>query len=253
MPRYVDSHAHLDLLEDAAGALERAGAAGVERIVAVGIDLESSRLAVSFAETQAKVYAAVGIHPNDAETTGDEAFSKLRETAASSEKVVGIGETGLDYYRDGAPREVQQDSFKHHIELASETGLPLIVHSREASADVLRILDRYARGLKVILHCFSLYEHVQTCAERGYFMSVAGNVTFPNARALRESVRAIPADLLLTETDSPYLTPVPHRGKKNEPANIPFVLGEAAKLRHADPALLAEQVHRNFISAFGLD
>ncbi|MHB9053247.1 MAG: TatD family hydrolase [Thermoleophilia bacterium] len=250
MPPLVDSHAHLDLLEDSENALIAAREAGVDRIVAVGIDLASSRRAVDFSATNDFVYAAVGIRPHDAGSVDDWAISELQKLAGSG-KVVAIGETGLDYYRDRAPRESQKAAFIRHMELARETGLPLIVHSREANEDVLQMLELHATGLTVILHCFSLHGRVEECAGRGYFMSVAGNVTFNNATALREAVKKIPADLLLTETDSPYLSPVPHRGKKNQPAWVASVLEELARLRAIEPSLLAGAVHKNFLAAFG--
>lgn len=250
MPPLVDSHAHLDLLEDSENALIAAREAGIDRIVAVGIDLASSRRAVHFSAMNDFVYAAVGIHPHDAASVDDWAISELQKLAGSG-KVVAIGETGLDYYRDRAPRESQKAAFIRHMELARETGLPLIVHSREANEDVLQMLKLHAAGLTVILHCFSLHGRVEECAGRGYFMSVAGNVTFNNATALREAVKKIPEDLLLTETDSPYLSPVPHRGKKNQPAWVASVLEELARLRAVEPSLLAGVVHKNFLAAFG--
>ncbi|MHB8859536.1 MAG: TatD family hydrolase [Thermoleophilia bacterium] len=249
MPPLVDSHAHLDLLEDPQSALTAARQAGVEKIIAVGIDLVSSRMAVDFSTASEEVYASVGIHPHDAANVDDKALSDLQSLAAS-DKVVAIGETGLDYYRDRAPRESQKAAFIEHMELARRTGLALIVHSREATEDVLQMLDKHAAGLTVILHCFSLHGHVEECAERGYFMSVAGNVTFKNAAGLREAVVKIPQELLLTETDSPYLSPVPNRGKKNQPAWVASVLEEIARLRAVDAGLLAGAVLRNFQAAF---
>lgn len=250
MLRLVDSHAHLDLLDDPEGAIARAKEAGIERLVAVGIDLPSSRRAVEFSAAHEAVYAAVGIHPHDAITVDDDAISGLHALATDSEKVVAIGETGLDYYRDRSPRKSQKEAFIQHIGLARDTGLPLIVHSRQAAEDILEILEINAKGLTVILHCFSLHDQVGLCARRGYFMSVAGNVTFPKATALREAVKSIPDDLLLTETDSPYLSPVPHRGKKNEPAYVCHILEEIARLRGNRPEHLAGLIHRNFLAAF---
>ena len=249
MPPLVDCHAHLDLLDDPRSALTAARQAGVEKIVAVGIDLVSSRLAVDFSNASQEVYAAVGIHPHDAANVDDKALSELQSLAASG-KVVAIGETGLDYYRDRAPRESQKVAFIKHMELARRTGLALVVHSREATEDVLQLLDEYAAGLTVILHCFSLHEHVEECAERGYFMSVAGNVTFKNAAELREAVIKIPQELLLTETDSPYLSPAPFRGKKNQPAWVASVLEEIARLRAVDVGLLSGVVLQNFLAVF---
>ncbi|MDO8736186.1 MAG: TatD family hydrolase [Thermoleophilia bacterium] len=252
MPNLIDSHAHLDLLKDPATALQEAAQNNVSYIVTVGIDLQSSRLAVKSAASDSRVLAAVGIHPNDSTQVTDEDISELARLAGSSKSVVAIGETGLDFYRDHCPRNLQEAAFITHIELARETGLPIIVHSREASEKVMALLDRHATGMNVILHCFSLHDEVEACAERGYFMSIAGNVTFPKATALRMAASKIPPGLLLTETDSPYLSPVPRRGKENSPANIPYILAELAGLRGISSATLADQVYTNFHSAFNL-
>jgi TatD DNase family protein len=253
LPSLVDSHAHLDLLSEGAGqAVAEARDLGVAHIIAVGIDLPSSHLAAAAASDFPGVFAAVGIHPHDAGKVTSEALSEL-EALALKPRVIAIGETGLDYYRHRAPADAQRDAFLAHIRLARQLELPLIVHTRDAAADTLEILEREAPGLTVILHCFSLYGRVEECADRGYFMSIAGNVTFPKASELREAAQQIPAELLLTETDAPYLTPVPHRGKPNSPANVRFVTGELAALRGADPRELAKQILANFHTAFRLN
>lgn len=249
----VDSHCHLDLLEDPTAALSEAEEAGVSHMITVGIDLKSSRLAVEAANTDDRVYAAVGIHPNESAEIRQADMDELARLAASSEKVVAIGETGLDFYRDRSPRQAQERAFRIHIELARETGLPLIVHSRDASGQIMALLKQHSSGFQVILHCFSLHEQVEACAERGYFMSIAGNVTFPKATGLRNAVSRIPADLLLTETDSPFLSPVPKRGRENSPANIRFILDEIASLREVAAPDLALQIHDNFLVVFGLN
>lgn len=253
MPNLVDSHAHLDLLKDQVTALSEAKQNDVNYIITVGMDLPSSRLAVESASANDQVFAAVGIHPNDASHISETDMSEMALLARASERVVAIGETGLDFYRDRCPREMQEAAFLMHMDLARETGLPLIVHSREASEEIMALLERHATGLRVILHCFSLHDQVEACAERGYFMSIAGNVTFPKATALRTAVSQIPPGLLLTETDSPYLSPVPRRGQENSPANIRFILEEIAGLRGVATANLANQVHSNFLSAFRLN
>ncbi len=253
MPYLVDCHAHLDLIDDVEAALAASRKAGIRRLVAVGIDLPSSRRAVDFSARYEEVFASIGVHPHDASTVDDDAVSELGALAASSEKVVAIGETGLDYYRGRSPRESQKTAFLLQIELARKTGLPLIIHSREASDDMLPLLKKHASGLTVILHCFSLYDQVQECAKRGYYMSVAGNVTFAKATGLREAVGRIPKHLLLTETDSPYLSPVPRRGKANEPANISYIFKEIANLRSAQTEELSKTIHQNFLTAFNLN
>ncbi len=248
----VDSHTHLDLLDEKPGAaVEEARRHGVGHLVTAGIDLKSSRLAVEAAAAYPGVVAAVGIHPHDAGTVDAESIDGL-EALARAPGVAAIGETGLDYYRNRAPEEEQKAAFIAQIGLARRLDLPLIVHTRDAAADTLSILERHAGGLTVILHCFSLTDSVEECARRGYFMSLAGNITFPKAGSLREAVRAIPVNLLLTETDAPYLTPVPYRGRPNTPANVRFVTAELALLRGAGTDELARQVLANFQKAYKL-
>lgn len=249
MAYLIDSHAHLDQCAEPAIALKVAREQGLARILAVGFDLETSRRAALLAGKHPEVCAAVGIHPHDARATDDETMAELAALSAGP-GVAAIGETGLDYYRDRSPRDVQRESFLRHIGLARATGLTLIVHSREASGDTLDILENHAEGLRVVLHCFSLYDQLEECARRRYFMSVAGNVTFANAKGLRQAVPRIPEDLILTETDSPWLTPVPHRGKPNLPANVRFVLEEISRLRKTPAAAMAKQVFANFQAAF---
>lgn len=251
-PIYVDSHAHLDLCGDPEAAVREAREAGVARILAVGIDIKSSRMAVEFASTFPGVLACVGIHPHDSAAVDKSALEELGKLAESP-GVVAIGETGLDYYRDRAPRLVQETAFRHQIELARTTGLPLVVHTREAAPETLRILTEAAEGLTVILHCFSLYRQLEECSRRGYYMSVAGNVSFKNATELKESVKAIPPDLILTETDCPFLTPVPFRGKPNRPAFARYVAEGIADLRGEQVELFAARVRENFERAFQLD
>lgn len=253
MPYLVDSHTHLDLLKDPVSALAEAGLHNVSSIVAVGIDLTSSRLAVEFASANDQVNAAVGIHPNDSSHINENDMRELAALAGDSDKVVAVGETGLDFYRDHCPRDVQEAAFIMHMDLAREAGLPLIVHSRDASERTLVLLERHAAGLRVILHCFSLHDQVEACAERGYYMSIAGNVTYPRATDLRMAAALIPPGLLLTETDSPYLSPVPRRGQENSPANVGLILDKIAGLRKVAAIDLADQVYRNFLSVFSLD
>lgn len=250
MSNLIDSHAHADLCGEPAVALAEAREHGVSRILTVGFDLESSRRAAALAKNHADmVSAAVGIHPNDVAVAGPEAMAELAQLAAQP-GVVAIGETGLDYYRDRSPRSAQKEWFLKHIELARATGLTLIVHAREANDDTLDILENHAGDLRVVLHCFSLYEHIDRCAGHRFFMSVAGNVTFPKAEDLREAASKIPDELVLSETDCPWLTPVPYRGKPNQPAYVRFVVEELARLRGTTPAGMAGQIYANFRAAF---
>ena len=245
----VDSHAHLDLCGDAKEAVLEATAAGVARILAVGIDIDSSRLAIGYAGRFRHVLACAGLHPNETAAAGDDEFAEL-ESLARQPGCVAIGETGLDYYRERSPHDVQESAFIRHIELARATRLPLVVHTREAAADTLRILKQNAQDVTVVLHCFSLSGKVAACARRGYLMSLAGNVTFKKTADLREAARLIPPELLLTETDSPFLTPVPHRGRPNRPANVAHVTAELARARGVSLRELAGLVLANFDRTF---
>lgn len=247
----ADSHAHLEMLPDAVAAVEEARAAGVTGILTVGTDAQSCREASGYADRLPGVFASVGFHPHGAAGFSD-ADLDLLGALAGEEAVVAIGETGLDYFRDRSPRDRQQEVFRKHISLARDTKLPLIVHSRDSAEDTLSILDEDAGGVTVVLHCFALAEHVEECAERGYFMSIAGNVSYKNAASLRQAAGRIPAELLLTETDSPYLTPEPHRGKPNCPAYVVHVADALADIRGVSVPELADTTRNNFLRAFGI-
>lgn len=247
----TDSHAHLDLCQDAGRAATSAADNGVSHIVTVGTNLDSSRRAVEFAAKYPHVLASVGIHPHDAGAADEKSLKELSRLAQMP-KVVAIGETGLDFYRNRSSRSAQIEAFTGQIELARRTSRTLMVHSRDAEALTLDILKDSAAGLTVIVHCFSLYDHVEECARRGYYMSIAGNVTFDKAKALRRAVTSIPSNLILTETDSPYLSPVPRRGRPNQPANIRFIVNELALLIGVTADELALQIRENFYSAFNL-
>lgn len=250
LPELVDCHAHLDMCGDPEQTLKEAAAAGLVKILAVGINLESSKQAVSLAAAHPQVFAAVGIHPHEAANVNDHTMAELEKLAAYP-RVVAIGETGLDFYRNHSPRKNQTEVFLRHIELARKAGLALIVHARDAAVETLKILEKKAAGLTIILHCFSLYDQLEECVQRGYYISVAGNVTFPKALNLRQLATKIPDHLILTETDSPYLTPVPFRGEPNRPAYVRFVAAELARLRNMPAKKLAAQTLKNFNRAFG--
>jgi TatD DNase family protein len=252
-----DSHCHMNLCDaPVPQLLADAKAAGVMRVVTVGYDLESSRWAARCAAEHDDVYAAVAIHPNETASAAEggqtDAVLAEIEALARLPQVRAVGETGLDYYRDWARPQVQREWFRAHIQMATRTGKALVIHDRDAHADVLRILAEEGPPQKVVFHCFSGdVEMVKTCADAGYFMSFAGNVTFSNAGPLREAARAVPSDLLLVETDAPYLTPVPHRGKPNAPAFIPYTLKCLAEVRGADPGEVAAAVMLAGDRAFG--
>jgi TatD DNase family protein len=239
-PGGFDAHTHMDILGlPVDGVLTAAHAAGIRRVVNVGCDLPSSRWSVDRANEYEDVYAAVAIHPNDTSKVDDRRDEVLTALAAlaASPKVVAVGETGLDYYRDWSPRAVQRDWFRAHIEIARAAGKAVMIHDREAHEDVLSILAEYAPWPphSVIFHCFSGDAAMAArCAEAGYLMSFAGNVTFKNAEALRQAALIAPAELMLAETDAPYLTPVPHRGKPNSPAMTAYTIRYLAALKNLD-------------------
>ncbi len=253
-----DSHCHLDMISEPAGqALAQAAAAGVTRVVTVGCDVPSSRWAAGLAAARPEVYAAVAVHPNEtpaAAATAAERDEVLAQIAAlaGQERVRAVGETGLDYYRDSAPPALQQEWFRAHIEIARVTGKPLMIHDRDAHADVLKILADEEPPETVIFHCFSGdAEMARACARAGYILSFAGTVTFGSARTLREAAAVVPADLLLVETDAPFLAPAPNRGKANAPAQVAHTLRAIAQIRQADVAQLCAQVAATAERVFG--
>ena len=252
----LDSHTHLDMIElPVPEVMATARAAGIVRVVTVGTDLGSSLWSARCAQEHDGVYAAVAIHPNDTEAatgpsrlprdpraphassrpplpaSADEVLAEI-EALARRPRVVAVGETGLDYYRDHAAPDVQRWWFREHIKIAKRTGRALMIHDREAHADVLRILEEEGPPPRVVFHCFSGdVAMAKQCAEAGYVMSFAGNVTFANAQPLRDAAAAAPPDLLLAETDAPFLTPVPNRGRPNEPAQVAYTLRGLAEVQ----------------------
>ncbi len=251
-----DSHAHLNHQQFQADrdlVLERAREAGLTGLVNVGFDIGSSRLAIEMAEPEADVYAAVGVHPHDAEMVTRETVAKLRELARRP-GVVAVGETGLDFYRNLSPRQAQVDAFRWHIDLAAAEYLTLIVHTRQAHDEVLEILASHAPPrLRVVLHCFSGDEAVaEEAVRRGYWIGIAGNVTYPRARRLQAIAARLPAERLLIETDCPYLPPQGYRGRRNEPAYLRVTLEFLARLRGQEIEELERQTEENAMAAFGL-
>ena len=227
----IDSHCHLDSCRaPVAEVVGRAEEAGVERLATVGMNEESIERSLQAAAEHPSVFAIVGRHPNEVVGWRDVDIEPI-ERAARNDRVCAIGETGLDYYRDRSPRDDQMRAFEAHIELARECQLPLVIHTREAADDTMRVLREQADGLDVVMHCFSLPEHLDECVERGWYCSFAGNVTYPKATDLQEAARAVPDELLLVETDAPYLSPQPVRGQPNEPANVVKTAEFVAELR----------------------
>ncbi len=254
MLEFADTHCHLDHHEEKrpVDQVERARAEGVTVIVTVGTDLASSAEAVQTANRHDGVWAAVGVHPNDA-LEATPAVMEHIEKLALQDCVVGIGETGLDYYRESAPVSRQQWAFRQHIALARSLDRTLVVHCRDAWEDTLTILEDEGAPERTVLHCFSGDAALaERCAAAGYFLSFAGNVTFKNASELRQAAAAPPLEVLLTETDSPFLTPHPYRGRANEPANVPLVARCLAEVRGLDLDEIALATSGNARQAFGL-
>ena len=254
---WVDAHCHLDDVgggEEAVlrAVIERARAAGVERMVTIGSDLATSRAAAGIAAAHEGVWAAVGVHPHDATTLTDAALDEL-EVLASDPKVVAIGEIGLDYFRDLSPRHVQQEAFRRQLALARRLGAPVVIHMRDAHRDVFGILEEAGAPERLVFHCFSGGPaDAARCLELGGYVSFAGNISYKNAQDLRDACAVVPLDRLLVETDAPYLAPVPHRGKPNEPAFVPAVGAAVAAATGAPVEEIASATSANAALIFGL-
>jgi TatD DNase family protein len=242
----IDSHAHIQGKEyagEAKAVIARAREAGIEKIIVVGGagDMSSNTEAVALADTFPIIYATVGMHPHDAKDVTNDELRTLRQLTAHP-KVIAVGETGLDYYYDHSPRDVQRRVFGQFIHMACDTDLPIVVHERDAAKEAAEMLRSEGVGrLHGVIHCFTGdYNAARAYLDLGFYLSLTGIITFKNAGALREVVRQVPLERLLVETDSPYLTPVPHRGKRNEPAYVRFVAETIAKLKE----LAVEEVAR---------
>jgi TatD DNase family protein len=233
-------------------ALAAAHAVGIERVVQIGVDVASSRWGVEVAGTRDDVRAAVAIHPNEASNADESTWETIAELAARPE-VVAVGETGLDHFR--APTEgwpAQEESFRRHIVIAKTVGKAVMIHDRDAHADVLRVLESEGAPGRVIFHCFSGdADFARACAERGYVMSFAGNVTFKNAEGLREAAAVVPLDQLLVETDAPFLTPMPYRGRPNAPYLVPLIVRAVAEAKGLPEEAIAAAVTANAARVFG--
>ncbi len=254
----LDAHCHLDMLDAAvAETLAQAAAAGVTRVVTVGCDTASARWAASCAASFPSVFAAVAIHPNEtaaaARDTGgaDAVLAEIAWLAALPE-VRAVGETGLDYYRDSAAPELQRDWFRAHIEIAKQVGKPLMIHDRDAHADVLSVLAADGAPEQVIFHCFSGdAELALRCAAEGYLLSFAGTVTFGNGASLREAASVTPAEFMLVETDAPFLAPAPYRGRSNSPAQVANTVRTLAAVKQMDVAKLCAVIEATGERVFG--
>ncbi len=253
----TDTHCHLDFnhyQKDRDAVLARAWEAGLERILVPGVDLPSSRAAVQLAETEARVFAAVGVHPNSALTWDSQTLAALEELAQHP-KVVAIGEIGLDYYRHRAPRGLQERVFREQLSLAGRLNLPVVVHTRNASsrnraciADVTRILLDWPNELQCpgVIHSYSgSAAEAKALLKHGFFIGISGPVTFHNATTLQQTVASIPLEYIVMETDGPFLTPHPHRGRRNEPAYIQYIADKIGDLHNLPPQVIAEKTSRN--------
>jgi TatD DNase family protein len=247
----IDSHTHLTSCEPPPGELVAAAErAGVRRMLTVGTDGDSCRAALQIAEDFPQVYVAIGRHPNYA-TGFDAADLAELEALAAHPRCRAIGETGLDFYRQTASREDQERAFAAHMQLARAMDKPLVIHTRAADDDTLSMLGGQAEHLRVILHCFSMPDRLDACLERGYWISFAGNVTYPPNGALRAAAREVPAERLLVETDAPYLTPQAVRKERNQPANVTLTADVVAAERGVSYEELEAQVERNAAELFG--
>jgi TatD DNase family protein len=245
----IDTHAHLDPA-DAGEVLARARAAGVTRVIAVATTIAGAKTALELADRHDGVYASLGIHPHEAGENDDaRAIGELVELLGHP-RAVAVGETGLDYYRDYAPRDAQQRVFERQLEVAREVRKPVVIHTRAADDDTLAALERFDGT--VILHCFSSPRLLEPALQRDYYVSFAGNVTYKNAYDLRAAARAVPSERLLAETDAPYLAPQPVRGTRNEPAHVAHTYAALAEARGEELDELAARVDANATAAFGL-
>ncbi|MET3805288.1 TatD DNase family protein [Nakamurella sp. UYEF19] len=253
----ADAHTHLDAcgcenVDDVAAAMARARAVGVTKVVTVADDLESAVWAVQAANWHPDLYAAVALHPTRADRLDGTARAKIEELA-NDPRVVAIGETGLDHYWEAAPHDVQAEAFAWHIDLAKRTGKALMIHDRDAHDAVFEVLDHEGAPERVIFHCFSGDAAMaRKCADAGYVMSFAGPVSFRNAVDLQAAAVLAPADLIMVETDAPFLTPHPHRGKRNEPFALPYTVRALALLRRQDVIGLCEEVNRTTERVYGI-
>jgi TatD DNase family protein len=247
----IDSHTHLHLCEPPDSELvAQAVAAGVKRMLTVGTDGASCHLALASAEAYPQVYAAVGRHPNESHGFDDADLAEL-SALAGHERCVAIGESGLDFYREGAPPADQARAFAAQIALARQTAKPLIIHCRAADAEVLDQLAAEASGVSVVIHCFSMPHKLEECLRRGYIISFAGNVTYKSATELAEAAKLVPDERLLVETDAPYLSPQAVRGKRNRPAFVMHTAEFLAKVRGVSVQRLGEIVEANSSRLFG--
>ncbi len=252
----IDSHAHLEMPEfrkDLEAVIQRAEESGVEYIFTVGTEKKDWKRALEIADSHPTIYAILGVHPHNAKEIDDQTYPTLRELCRNG-KVKAYGEIGLDFFRNLSPRDLQLKRFREQIGLAKELGLPLVIHDREAHQETLEILkSERAEACGGIIHCFSgNYEMAKTCIDMGFHISIPGSITFKNAEAFREIVRRIPLESLLVETDAPFLTPVPFRGKRNEPSYVRYTAQRVAEVKKISLEEVAEATTENALRVFRL-
>ena len=252
----IDTHAHLTMPQfdkDREAVIQRAHQAGLLHMVTVGTDLDDCHKAVTLAEAYSTISATVGIHPHDVKAVNNGTYYQLKNLAAH-ESVVAIGEIGLDFYRNLSPQEEQRAHFRRQLQLAREVSLPVVIHDRDAHEEVVTILrEERAESIGGVIHCFSGdWKMAKTCLDMGFYISIAGTVTFKRDDSYYDIVRRIPLDRLLVETDCPFLAPKPFRGKRNEPAYVRHTAEDVARIRGVDPADLGAAVTRNAVEVFHL-
>jgi TatD DNase family protein len=255
MFKVVDTHAHIHMPQfevDRDLIIQNFEKDDIEFIVEIGVDLESSRKAVKLSYDNHRIFSAVGVHPHDVKEINEDTLEEIENLARFS-KVVAIGEIGLDYYRNLSPRELQVKYFIEQIKLAKKLDKPLIVHIRDAYDEALKILKEHARGMKVVIHSFSgSMDDVQTAISLGFYIGISGPVTFKKADTLRENVKMIPLNRILSETDCPYLTPEPFRGKRNEPKYVKYIVEKIAQIKEKNVELVANQILENSREFFNI-
>ncbi|MEJ8751984.1 TatD family hydrolase [Lagierella sp. ICN-221743] len=255
MKQMIDSHAHLDeerFDEDRDELIKSLKENAISYIINPSSDMETSRRVVKLSNRYDNIFAAVGIHPHDAEGFKEEDLDELRELS-KDERVVAIGEIGLDYYYDNSPREIQKEVFKKQLELAYELDLPVIIHTRDAMGDTYDILKEFEGRVRGVMHCYTgSVEMAEKFMKLGFYISIAGPVTFKNAVNVREMAKQIPLERLLIETDSPYLAPVPNRGKRNDPTNVRYVADMLANLKEIQIDKIIEHSRENTVKLFSL-
>ncbi len=253
----IDSHAHLempDFKKDLEGVIQRAKDSGIEYIFTVGTEEKDWKRALEIAHSHASVYAILGVHPHNARETDDQTYSLLMGLCGD-EKVKAYGEIGLDFFRNLSPKEIQLQRFREQVGLAKKLGLPIVVHDREAHREIIEILkSEKAEACGGIIHCFSGdYEMARVCIDMGFYISIPGTITFKNAEGLREVVRKIPLESLLVETDAPFLTPEPFRGKRNEPSYVRYTAQKVAEVKKVTFEKVAEVTTENALRVYRLN